>query len=333
MGDEREHAVPQRPSERGHIEGGKSAFKPSRRVTTDASQIVGVGRSSVVYQIDAETIVKKYDDRVPIEKIRQEMDRARSAFACGIPTAKPLELVQADGSYGIVFERIAPAETVGHVITEHRESFDDIVRKYTELLRRVHRTAVGDDACFHAEKGIWLDWVEGMRPHYSMAEIDFLRAMVEGVPDRDTMVHCDFHENNVLITEGDLVLIDMADIGYGHPIFDLAGGACRAHTSLIPGRRAHHGLSADGMQVFWRAVASRYFETDEPRELQEALDLCQAFGLVRSALFPMKHAHIGEDLRRIHTDDARRNLFPRQDWALRQLEKLGRFFPDEVERA
>ena len=306
--------------------------KSLRYVATDNSQIIGRGRSSTVYLLDSETLVKEYDEHVPIERIYQEMDRARNAFVYGIPTAMPLELVRTDGSYGIIFERIVPADTVGHTITEHMENFDEIAWKYTDLMMRIHHTPVGESTCFLAQKDIWLNWVEGMRGCYRAEEIGFLREMVGGIPNRDTMVHCDFHENNVLVTGDDLVLIDMADIGYGHPIFDLAGGAFRAHASLIPGRHAHHGLSAENMQRFWKIVVSRYFGVDGPEELEEILDMCLAFGLVRSALFPMKHVHISDDLRRIHIDDARQNLFSRQEWALQQLESLARFFSDERER-
>ena len=311
--------------------GTQRGAKSVRSVATDCSQIIGAGRSSVVYLLDSETLIKKYDEHVPIEKIYQEMDRARNAFIHDIPTAMPLELVRADDSYGIIFERIAPADTVGHTITEHMEKFVEITWQFTELMRQMHQTTVRNDASFPAQKDIWLNWVEGMCCYYRAAEIDFLREMVESIPDRDTMVHCDFHENNVLVSGNDLVLIDMADVGYGHPIFDLAGGAFRAHASLIPGRQAHHGLSADNMQRFWRLVVGRYFGTNDPEKLEEILDMCLAFGLVRSALFPMKHVHIGDGLRRIHIDDARRNLFPRQSWAFQQLEKLVRFFPDEDE--
>ncbi len=317
------------PNDSTHRPEARRRTKALRSVATDSSQIIGMGRSSVVYLLDSETLVKKYDVLVPIEKIYQEMDRARSAFVYGIPTAMPLELVKVDDSYGIIFERIAPADTVGHTITKHMERFDEITWKYTELLRQIHHTPVGEDACFPAQKDTWLEWVEGMKPHYNAAETGFLREMVEGIPDRNTMVHCDFHENNVLVTGDDLVLIDMVDVGHGHPVFDLAGGAFRAHVSLIPGRHAHHGLSADTMQQFWKVVVSQYFGTDDPGELGEILDMCHAFGLVRSALFPMKHVHIGDNLKRIHIDDARRNLFPRQDWAFRQLENLERFFPDD----
>ena len=297
-----------------------------RHVSTSNYQVLGAGRSSTVYQVDSGTIIKKYDARVPIETIRKEMEQARMAHSSGIPTAIPFDLVRADDSYGIIFERIVPGDTVGHTITEHMERFDEITKEYTELLKQIHRTSVGEESCFPAEKDIWLSWVEGMKPYYSEAEIDFLRGMVCGIPERSTMVHCDFHENNVLVSGDDLTLIDMVDIGYGHPIFDLAGGAFRAHVSLIPGRRAHHGFSAENMQLFWGAVLRYYFDTDDSETLNEIQDMCLAFGLVRSALFPMKHAHIGDELRQIHIDDARQNLFPRQDWALQQLGNLERFF-------
>ena len=299
---------------------------PLRRVSTDNCPIIGAGRSSTVYQIDSETIVKKYDKYVPIEKIRKEMEQARKALDSGIPTATPFDLVWADDSYGIVFERIVPGHTVGNVITEHVERFEEVARSYTELLKRIHRTRIEKESGFPAEKDVWLSWLEGMKPYYSEPETAFLREMLEGIPDRNTLVHCDFHENNVLVSGDDLILIDMADVGYGHPIFDLAGGAFRAHASLIPGRQAHHGLTAENMQLFWEAVLRYYFDTEDPEKLDMVQDMCLAFGLVRSALFPMKHVHISDELRQIHIDDARRNLFPRQGWALQQLGNLGRLF-------
>lgn len=298
-----------------------------RHVSTEHCRILGAGRSGVVYQIGPETILKKFDEHVPIEKIRKEMEMAGKAFAIGLPTAMPLDLVRADGSYGVVFERITPADTLGKTITEHRERRDELTGKFTELLKRIHHTRVEKEDGFPPEKEIWLEWAEGMAPYYSEADNGFLREMLQGIPERNTLVHCDFHENNVLVSGNDLAVIDMADLGYGHPIFDLAGGAFRAHASLIPGRQAHHGFSAAEMQRFWQTVLRDYFETEDPEELNRIQDVCCAFGLVRSALFPMKHVQIRDELRQIHIDDARRNLFTRKDWALRQLENLGQFFP------
>ena len=97
-----------------------------RNVSIDDRQIIGMGRSSTVYQIDSKTVIKIYDEHVPVELIRREMEQARRAYISGIPTAVPFGLVRADDSYGIVFERIIPGVTVGNAITEHAERFDEI---------------------------------------------------------------------------------------------------------------------------------------------------------------------------------------------------------------
>lgn len=304
------------------------AEKHFRCVSTEGCPILGAGRSATVYWLDPETVVKEYDTHVPLERIRREMELSRKAFAFGIPTPTPFELVRADDSYGVVFEQIAPAVTVGSAITAHPERFDELTGKFTALLKQIHHTCVPEKDEFPSEKDHWLSWAEGMRPYYSEDETGLLLKMLQGIPERSTIVHCDFHENNVLVRGDELILIDMSDIGRGHPIFDLAGGAFRAHVSRIPGRQAHHGLPAEMMERFWDTVLRMYFETEDPEKIKKLQDMCLAFGLVRSALFPMKHVQIGEKLRQIHIDDARRNLFPRKEWALQQMESLNVVLPD-----
>ena len=128
-----------------------------------------------------------------------------------------------------------------------------------------------------------------------------------------------------------MVLIDMADVGYGHPIFDLAGGAFRVHCSDMPERKASHGLTPENMHRFLDAVVRLYFSPQSPAQCQEIKEMCEAFGFLRSALFPMKHAQIGVELRNLHIADARKNLFLRQDWAFAQINKLDKYFPAVVE--
>lgn len=297
-------------------------------ISTKNCKFLGAGRSSNVYRLNSETIVKKYDPHVPIEKIRREMTLARKAFIYGISTAIPFDIVKADDSLGVVFELIAPADTVGNTISAHMERFEELTKKYTALLKQLHHTKLEDKEKFPSIADTWMGWLEGMKPYYSEEEIKLMEEMLRGVPQRVTLVHCDYHENNVLVQNDELFLIDMADIGYGHPIFDLAGGAFRAHTCLIPGRGARYGLSVENMQVFWKTVLRYYFETEDSGTLHQIQEMCDAFGLLRSALFPMKHVQISEELRLLHVNDARTNLFPRRDWALQQVKNLTQFFPE-----
>jgi Ser/Thr protein kinase RdoA (MazF antagonist) len=49
-----------------------------------------------------------------------------------------------------------------------------------------------------------------------------MKVVIESIPDGDTFVHGDFHSKNIMVQKGEYLLIDMGDIGYGNPAFDLA---------------------------------------------------------------------------------------------------------------
>ena len=300
--------------------------KKMTEISIEGCEMIGAGRSSHVYRLNADTILKCYKPTVPIEMIKREQELTREAFVKGLPTAIPFDMVKVGDSIGVRFEMIK-ADTVGNFITSHPEEFDDGVCKFTRLLKKIHATDVEDmGGNFHSVKEMWQDWQQGMEPYYTEDESNFLKEMIEKVPERTTMVHCDFHENNVLYHNGELVLIDLADMGYGHPIFDLAGMAFRTHASFIPGRKAHHGLSPENMMKFWKRELEIYFDSDNHTVIDEVYDMCRAFGYLRSALFPMKHKQISTELRDLHINDARQYLFTNREWAMEQTEKLNKFF-------
>ena len=51
-----------------------------RHISTKNCRLLGAGRSSNVYRLDSETIVKKYNIHVPVEMILREMELARKTF-------------------------------------------------------------------------------------------------------------------------------------------------------------------------------------------------------------------------------------------------------------
>lgn len=299
--------------------------KKLKEISIEGCEMIGAGRSSHVYRLNADTILKCYEPTVPIDMIEREQELSREAFVKGLPTAIPFDMVKVGDSIGVRFEMIK-ADTVGNFISGHPEEFDDVARKFTNLLKQIHSTDANMDGSFHSVKQMWLDWQQGMQAYYTEDENSFLKEMIEKVPERATMVHCDYHENNVLYQDGELIMIDMADIGYGHPIFDLAGMAFRTHASFIPGRKAHHALSPDDMKKFWMRELNIYFDTADQAATNEVYDMCRAFGYLRSALFPMKHKQISAELRDLHINDARQNLFTNREWAMEQTEKLNKFF-------
>ena len=45
--------------------------------------------------------------------------------------------------------------------------------------------------------------------------------MIEAVPKQNTLMHGDYHTNNIMVQNGEPLLIDMDTLCMGHPIFEL----------------------------------------------------------------------------------------------------------------
>lgn len=302
--------------------------KKLREIDIHGAEVVGKGRSSTVYRIGSETIVKLYTAGVPLTKIKQELDLAKKAFIAGIPTAISYDLVKNGESYGVVFEMLDNAYTVGHTITEHMDQFDEITKKFVTTYKIIHSTDIKEMGGFVSLKDTWNKWTDGMHAtnSYTDDETKLLKEIIATVPERSTMVHCDFHAGNVMYQRGEIVVIDMADIGYGHPIFDLAGNAFHARYSGSETRQKVHGMNQENMLRFWNTLLSMYFETKDEKSLAEIKDMCDCFGLLRGALFPMKHVQISPELKAFHVNETRQNLFPNIKKAVSAAKLLDKFF-------
>lgn len=298
--------------------------KRLREISIDGCPLVGVGLSSKVYRLNADTIVKVYVDNVPLYKITREIDLAKKAFLAGIPTAISYDIVRCGEKLGVVFEMIADAVTIGDALTANDgANFDAIMRKFAALMKLMHQTKIDAADGFPSIKGTWLDWADGMKKYYTAEEFALLEKMINAVPDRDTIVHCDFHAGNTLWQNGEVVVVDMADVGYAHPVFDFAAGAFHALMSKRTDVQTSLSLSEGGIIRFWDTLIANYFETDNATALAELKEIFKAFAYLRGALFPMKHVQISEEVKLVYINNARKNLFPNIDWALKQAARLG----------
>ena len=233
-------------------------------------------------------------------------------------------------AYGVVFEMLDNADTVGHTLTANPDKFDEIMKKFVDTYQIIHHAKIKEMGGFASIKDTWNKWADGMQANgsYTAEETACLKKMIAAVPDRDTMVHCDFHAGNVMYQKDSIVVIDMADIGYGHPIFDLAAGAFHARYSNSATRQKVHGINQENMLRFWNTLLSLYFKTKSEAKLKEINEMCDAFGLLRGALFPMKHVQISPELKAFHVEETRKLLLPRIEWALSQANRLNEFFPE-----
>ncbi|MBR4513982.1 MAG: anti-sigma factor antagonist [Lachnospiraceae bacterium] len=194
--------------------------KAYRKISVDGLEIIGTGFFGTVYRLDRETIVKVYKGQDSIPMIENEKKMAQKAFLAGIPTAISYDIVKVGEDYGSVFELI-DSQTFNEMAKNEEEPLEDVMRRYTDLLKKVHQTVMepGELPSF---KERFLDYLEVIKKHLKDEHYEGLKKLLSAMPDENTVVHGDMQMKNVMSSADEAMLIDMDTIGLGNPVFDLA---------------------------------------------------------------------------------------------------------------
>ena len=197
-----------------------SIEKAFRRVSVDGCQIIGKGAKGTVYRKDADTIIKVYKDADSLPSIKRERDLAQRAFVLGVPTAITFDIVRVGDSYGTVFE-LLHSKSLSRLILEDEDNRAKYIREFAHFLHNIHEIPADSDKIPDAKKTVML-WYDAAKNYLSPEDSAALKQRIDSAHDTGTLLHLDYHTNNVINQDGELLLIDMDTLSQGHPIFDLA---------------------------------------------------------------------------------------------------------------
>ena len=240
--------------------------KAFRRLSLEGCELIAKGANGAIYRYDPETIVKIYHNGASLEEIRLEKDLCRKVFIKGINTAIPYDVVKVDDYYGSVAEMLS-AKSIAKLLRNNPESLEENMAIYTELLKKIHATPVKPGE-MPAIKETGVDWAEFLQPYLPADQWVKLGAMLKAIPEPEFMIHGDYHANNVMIQNGEPLLIDMDTVAYGHPIFDFAAiylgfvGYCECNHE---GTMDFYGLPYEVTVTMWETLMKQYFADEAVR--------------------------------------------------------------------
>lgn len=282
-----------------------SVEKALREISVEGCEVIGEGGYGVVYRLDSDTIVKLYK-AADVESIKREIDYAKKAFLKGVPTAISYDIVKCGDMYGVVLEMIRSDMLASHMVREP-EKFDEYMDKYVGLIRCVHSTDLSDTDCPRTRDVYRKVLQEGVREYLTDGEWTALMDILDSVPDRQTMIHGDIHAKNIMMQDGEPLLIDMDEIMRGHPIYDIAG-IYFVYTYLTSTGRNERmlGMSAEMCMHFLDVFFEKYLADIAEEKRRKVMEGVKAFAGFREAyavfLFEGKNrekaAFLAEELRK-----------------------------------
>ena len=247
--------------------------KAFRQMSVEGCEVLGEGSNGVVYRYNDELVVKVYRDPDALDDIQAERTLARKALILGIPTAIPFDVVKVGDNYASVFE-LLNAKSFTKLVRENPEDLDHYVGLFAELLRTIHSTEV-DPKDMPDSKKVALDRALFLKDYLDPEVFDKLIALVESIPDRHTMIHGDYHTNNVEMQNGEVLLIDMDTLSYGHPIFDIAymymGYVAFGELDLsVPEK--FFKMPRDLIAKVWDLAIRKYLKTDDEETVRTVIE-------------------------------------------------------------
>ena len=194
--------------------------KAYRKMSVEGCEFIAKGANGAVYRYDDETILKTYFAKDALPEIKQERENARKAFVLGINTAIPYGIVRVGDGYGTVTE-LLNATSVTKLIRANPEDVTQAVKYYIDMLKTIH-SIQGEAGELPDMKETALAWADFVSAHLPENQGKKLRALIDAIPRQNTLLHGDYHTNNIMVQNGEPLLIDMDTLCMGHPVFELA---------------------------------------------------------------------------------------------------------------
>ena len=240
-------------------------------LTNDNWEVAGIGASGVVYKINNDTAIKVYNEGTKFEHVTQERELARQAFISGVPTIIPDRNAMVDDKYAMIFE-LVNSSSLGDLLGTEPDNFDALMDDYVKMVKELH-TIEDKRGYFPNLQDLWLNTEnmirEGLRPE----DADLILDIYKNSKRSRMLLHGDIHPGNVLISDGEMVLVDMACMSTGPALLDIitvfrlpmyvrdVGNIETCEKSL--------GFKREMFDQFWDAFARRYFEVDDEDILAE----------------------------------------------------------------
>ena len=256
--------------------------KAYQRMSVEGCEFIAKGANGAVYRYDDETILKTYFAKDALPEIKQERENARKAFVLGINTAIPYGIVRVGDSYGTVTE-LLNAVSVTKLIRNNPEDLSEAAKYYIDMLKSIHAIGV-DDGEVPDMKETALAWADFVAPHLSEEHGKKLRALVEAVPKQNTLMHGDYHTNNIMVQNGEPLLIDMDTLCMGHPVFELGS----MFNAFIGYSELDHqvtinffGYTHETAEKFWDMSLKMYLGTDDEAVCRSVAEKAMIIGYTR----------------------------------------------------
>ena len=261
----------------------KARYKKYREVSVDGCTVIGRGAKGEVYRYDEELVIKVYNQNNTYRDVEREIALARKSFILGIPTAISFGIVAVGDKYGAMYE-LVDSDTLSDYIARDLSQIDTYAEIMSDLGHTIHEIEVTEEDGFPSVDERVHSYIEGGIAREDEELGAKCMALLDGLPETNTLLHGDFHTGNIFFYRSEPLLIDMDRIAVGHPMVEISD-LCYFYRILGENDpevvEGFMGFSYEAANKFFRHFLKHYFETEDEDKLDEITEKASLIGYSR----------------------------------------------------
>jgi uncharacterized protein (TIGR02172 family) len=185
-------------------------------MVVEKGRLIGRGRTAEIFEWKDNQVLKLFLEGFPDAVVQREAQVTEAVHKAGVPVPAVEGLVEVDGRVGIVFERVE-GPTMLEDMMSRPWKLAQYARMMAELQAEMHSREIAALPSLRDELEDVVSSQEGMTENIRHALADALR-----LPDGNSVLHGDFHPDNIIMSSRGPIIIDWPEAKRGNPIADAA---------------------------------------------------------------------------------------------------------------
>jgi len=224
----------------------------------------GIQGDSYYSKKDPAIILKLYSENISRNYVEHEFNFSKAVIDAGIKSPSAIEVVNYGKRWGIVFRRVLNKKSFCRVAGEHPELIPALAKRLSDMAMELH-TKPSEGTPFPGAVPFFKRILEENVLINEEMRAKMEKAMHEIIAeDRHTLLHGDFHFGNAITDGKEDFFIDLGNLSYGNPKFDISMFYLVTHYGTEDILEHNFHLSIPQALDFWNAFKKEYYGKDIP---------------------------------------------------------------------
>jgi uncharacterized protein (TIGR02172 family) len=216
---------------------------------------IAAGRTAEIYPWKDDLALKLFRKGWGEAAVYYEAEKSRSVHAAGLPVPAMEGVVEVNGRFGILYERITGTPLIWLIQTKPWRLVWT-ARLLADLHLQIHSCQIPSLPSQKERLARHIRSIDGMPVEVQQTLLNILASQPEG----QAVCHGDFHPENIILTHNGPVILDWMDATRGNPVADVARTSFLFRKAVLPPQMTARRLIELIRGMFHRIYLKTYFK-------------------------------------------------------------------------